>query len=58
MISFFTQTQQGVLAALFFVLGAVVGRVANLWSIALTKLAACRFSTKRAWRYLSTISFI
>jgi leader peptidase (prepilin peptidase) / N-methyltransferase len=37
MISFFTQTQQGVLAALFFVLGAVVGRIANLWSLALTK---------------------
>jgi leader peptidase (prepilin peptidase) / N-methyltransferase len=37
MISFFTQTQQGVLAALFFVLGAVIGFLANLWSIALTK---------------------
>ena len=37
MISFFAQTQQGVLAALFFVLGAVVGRLANLWSIVLTK---------------------
>ena len=40
MISFFTQTQQGVLAALFFVLGVIVGRIANLWSIALTKPGA------------------
>ncbi len=39
MISFFTQTQQGVLAALFFVVGVVVGRLANLWSIALTRSA-------------------
>jgi len=39
MISFFTQTQQGVLAALFFVVGVVVGRLANLWSIALTRAA-------------------
>ncbi len=37
MISFFSQTQQGVLAALFFVVGCVVGRLANLWSIALTR---------------------
>jgi leader peptidase (prepilin peptidase)/N-methyltransferase len=47
MISFFTQTQQGVLAALFFVLGAVVGRVANLWSIALTRPAATQSETTR-----------
>src|SRR5580692_12740305 len=39
MISFFTQTQQGVLAALFFVVGVIVGRLANLWSIALTQAA-------------------
>jgi leader peptidase (prepilin peptidase)/N-methyltransferase len=39
MISFFTQTQQGVLAALFFVVGVVVGRLASLWSIALTRAA-------------------
>jgi leader peptidase (prepilin peptidase)/N-methyltransferase len=37
MISFFTQTQQGVLAALFFVFGAIVGRLANLWAISLTR---------------------
>jgi len=37
MISFFTPTQQGVLAALFFVFGAVVGRLANLWAISLTR---------------------
>ena len=37
MVSFFTQTQQGVLAALFFVIGAVVGGLANLCSIALTR---------------------
>jgi leader peptidase (prepilin peptidase) / N-methyltransferase len=37
MVSFFTQTQQAVLAALFFVIGAVVGGLANLWSIALTR---------------------
>src|SRR5580704_16716097 len=40
MISFFTQTQQGVLAALFFVFGVIVGRIANLGSISLTKPAA------------------
>ncbi len=48
MISFFTQTQQGVLAALLFVLGAVVGRIANLWSIALTKPAATEAATNLA----------
>jgi leader peptidase (prepilin peptidase)/N-methyltransferase len=37
MISFFTHTQQGALAALFFALGAIVGCLANLWSISLTK---------------------
>jgi leader peptidase (prepilin peptidase)/N-methyltransferase len=37
MVSFFTQTQQGVIAALFFVIGAIVGRLANLWSLALTR---------------------
>jgi leader peptidase (prepilin peptidase) / N-methyltransferase len=37
MISLFTQTQQGVLAALFFVVGVVVGRLVNLWSSALTQ---------------------
>jgi len=37
MISLFTQTQQGVLAAIFFVLGAIVGWLANLWSISLTR---------------------
>jgi leader peptidase (prepilin peptidase)/N-methyltransferase len=40
MISFFTQTQQGVLAALFFAVGVVVGRLANLWSISLTRPVA------------------
>jgi leader peptidase (prepilin peptidase)/N-methyltransferase len=37
MISFFTQTQQGVLAAFFFVFGAIVGRLTNLWAISLTR---------------------
>jgi leader peptidase (prepilin peptidase)/N-methyltransferase len=40
MISFFTETQQALLAALFFGAGAVVGRLANLWSVALTKSSA------------------
>jgi leader peptidase (prepilin peptidase)/N-methyltransferase len=37
MVSFFTQTQQGVIAALFFAIGAVVGHLANRWSISLTR---------------------
>jgi leader peptidase (prepilin peptidase)/N-methyltransferase len=45
MISLFTQTQQGALAAMFFVAGLVAGRLANLWSMRMARSAAAESAT-------------
>jgi leader peptidase (prepilin peptidase)/N-methyltransferase len=45
MISFFTQTQQAMLAAIFFVAGLVAGRIANLWSMRMARSAAADLTT-------------